>query len=79
MPTHAMPTPASPPPASFDLAFEPGQYVRHPGQPQWGVGQVQSSVGTRVTVNFAHAGKIMVNAAVVTLIGVDAAECDRSP
>ncbi len=47
--------------------FEPGLWVRHPGEPGWGVGQVQSVVGHRVTVNFLHAGKVLVNTAVVGL------------
>ena len=47
--------------------IEPGQRVLHPGRPEWGVGQVQSAVGDRVTVNFEHAGKVLVNAAVVAL------------
>ena len=47
--------------------FEPGQWVRHPGQPDWGTGQVQSVVGSRVTVNFLHAGKVLVNTDVVAL------------
>jgi hypothetical protein len=51
--------------------IEPGQWVRHPGQPDWGLGQVQSAIGARVTVNFAHAGKVLVNAEVVTLEVVD--------
>ncbi|HTW25970.1 MAG TPA: DUF3553 domain-containing protein [Acetobacteraceae bacterium] len=42
---------------------EPGQWVRHPGRPDWGLGQVQSVVGGRVTVNFEHAGKVLVNLA----------------
>ncbi len=46
---------------------EPGQRVRHRGQPDWGVGQVQSVVGARITVNFEHRGKVLVNAAVVSL------------
>ncbi len=41
--------------------------VQHPGRPDWGVGQVQSVVGDRVTVNFEHAGKVLVNAGVVAL------------
>ncbi len=49
------------------VSFEPGQWVRHPGRPDWGVGQVQSVVGWRVTVNFENAGKVLVNAAVVSL------------
>lgn len=47
--------------------FEPGQYVRHPGRPEWGLGQVQSVVGDRVTVNFEHAGKLLINAAQIAL------------
>ena len=47
--------------------LEPGQWVRHPGRPDWGEGQVQSVVGERVTVNFEHAGKVLINAQVVTL------------
>lgn len=49
----------------------PGTFVRHPGQPDWGLGQVQSAVGPRVTVNFEHAGKVLVNAAAVSLRVVD--------
>ena len=47
--------------------LEPGQWVRHPGRPDWGDGQVQSVVGSRVTVNFEDAGKVLVNAALVAL------------
>jgi hypothetical protein len=50
---------------------EPGSRVRHPGQPGWGVGQVQSVVGERITVNFENAGKVLVNARVVALEPVD--------
>jgi hypothetical protein len=45
----------------------PGCFVRHPDHPEWGVGQIQSAVGNRVTVNFENAGKRLVNADVVTL------------
>ena len=47
--------------------IEPGQFVRHPSRPEWGLGQVQSAIGERITVNFEHAGKILVNAQVVAL------------
>ena len=53
--------------SGFGSAYEPGQFVRHPTRPEWGVGQVQSVAGTRVTVNFDHAGKILINTAVVAL------------
>ena len=32
----------------------PGAFVRHPQRPDWGIGQVQSVVGDRITVNFEH-------------------------
>ena len=41
--------------------------VRHPQQPEWGLGQVQSNIGGRVTVNFEHAGKVVIDARVVEL------------
>ncbi len=52
----------------------PGQFVRHPQQPAWGTGQVQSVIGTRVTVNFENAGKVLINAALVALEEVDPAD-----
>jgi len=52
---------------SFFAGLEPGQWVRHPKQPDWGSGQVQSVVGARVTVNFENAGKVLINARLVTL------------
>ena len=45
----------------------PGALVRHPTQPDWGIGQVQSVIGERVTVNFEDRGKVLINAAVVQL------------
>ena len=45
----------------------PGTLVRHPAAPDWGIGQVQSVVGERITVNFEHVGKQLVNASVVSL------------
>lgn len=45
----------------------PGAYVRLPAQPEWGIGQVQSAIGQRITVNFEHAGKRLINSATVTL------------
>jgi Protein of unknown function (DUF3553) len=45
----------------------PGDFVRHPDQPDWGLGQVQSVIAGRVTVNFENAGKVTINAEVVAL------------
>lgn len=47
--------------------IEPGMRVRLPARPEWGIGQVQSVAGQRITVNFEHAGKVLINAAVVDL------------
>ena len=54
----------------------PGAMVRHPTQPDWGVGQVQSVIGERATVNFEDRGKVLINTAVVEL-EVVAGEPDR--
>jgi FKBP-type peptidyl-prolyl cis-trans isomerase 2 len=54
------------------VPLEPGMRVRHPDRPDWGIGQVQSVVGHRVTVNFEDAGKVLVNTAVVALEPVEA-------
>ena len=51
----------------MNLRLVPGAMVRHPSQPDWGVGHVQSVVGDRVTVNFEDRGKVLINAAVIDL------------
>ncbi len=45
----------------MNMFLEPGMLVRHPGQPDWGLGQVQSVIGNRITVNFEHAGKRVID------------------
>lgn len=44
--------------------------VRHPERPDWGVGQVQSNVGGRITVNFREEGKVVIDGARVALLPV---------
>ena len=51
--------------------LEPGQRVRLPAAPEWGVGQVQSNVGGKVTVNFEDAGKRVIDGNRVQLLPVD--------
>ena len=46
----------------------PGTFVRHPQHPEWGLGQVQSAIGNRVTANFEHAGKKLINTEVISLL-----------
>ena len=52
------------------LYFSLGDFVTHPDQPDWGQGQVQSIVGEKVTVNFEHAGKLMINCQIIHLVKV---------
>jgi hypothetical protein len=52
---------------NMSATLVPGMLVRHPERPDWGVGQVQSVVGARITVNFENAGKLLINGAVVAL------------
>ncbi len=51
----------------------PGALVRHPERPEWGLGQVQSVIGNRITVNFENAGKLLIKSDVVSLLRVDLA------
>lgn len=48
--------------------LEPGNLVRHPDRPDWGLGQVQSVIGRRITVNFQHAGKVVIEGSRIELI-----------
>ncbi len=41
--------------------FEPGDKVFNPAQKSWGIGQVQSIIKNKVTVNFQNAGKKVIN------------------
>ena len=43
------------------IDFEPGDYVINPANKDWGIGQVQSIIGARVTVNFENYGKRVIN------------------
>ena len=43
------------------LDFEPGDKVFNPNNKDWGIGQVQSIIKNKVTVNFENAGKKVIN------------------
>ena len=47
--------------------LEPGSIVRHPEREDWGLGQVQSVIGNRITVNFEHAGKVVMDGTEILL------------
>ena len=49
------------------LNYEPGDYVRNPNKKDWGIGQIQSIINDKVTVNFENSGKKVINAKKVIL------------
>ena len=51
--------------------YEPGILVQLVSQLDWGIGQVQSVLGEKVTVNFEHRGKVVLNIDRVELILLD--------
>ena len=44
------------------LEFEPGDKVINPLEKDWGIGQVQSIINNKITVNFQNVGKKVINA-----------------
>jgi len=54
----------------INALLEPGMLVRHPAEPDWGLGQVQSNIGGRITVNFEDAGKVVIDGRRVQLMVV---------
>ena len=49
------------------LDYEPGDKVTNPNNKEWGIGQVQSIINNKVTVNFENAGKKVINAKIIEL------------
>ena len=47
--------------------FLPGDFVINPLNKDWGIGQVQSIIKNKVTVNFQNNGKQVINAEIVRL------------
>ena len=52
------------------IDYSLGDFVTHPEMPAWGIGQVQSVEGSRVTVNFENSGKQLINASLILLVPV---------
>ncbi|MEH6360825.1 MAG: DUF3553 domain-containing protein [Amylibacter sp.] len=46
----------------------PGDFVRHPDQLDWGLGQVQSVIDGKITVNFEHMGKVVIDGSRIELV-----------
>jgi|TARA_B110000196_G_C21092724_1_gene638385 hypothetical protein len=49
------------------LDYEPGDKVINPNNKDWGIGQVQSMINGKVTINFENVGKKVINAHIVKL------------
>ena len=49
------------------LDYEPGDKVTNPNNKGWGIGQVQSVINKKVTVNFENVGKKVINAKIIEL------------
>ena len=49
------------------LNYEPGDFVENPNNKDWGIGQIQSIINDKVTVNFENSGKKVINAREVIL------------
>jgi|TARA_Y100000817_G_scaffold281583_1_gene246293 hypothetical protein len=41
--------------------IEPGNFVVNPSQKSWGIGQVQSIIKNKATINFQNTGKKVIN------------------
>ena len=60
------------------LDFEPGDKVTNPLNKQWGIGQVQSIIKEKVTVNFENVGKKVLNSNNILLRKLEKNELKRN-
>ena len=49
------------------LNLEPGDYVISPKYRKWGIGQIQSIINNKITVNFENVGKKVINSKEIIL------------
>ncbi|PUB12707.1 DUF3553 domain-containing protein [Yoonia sediminilitoris] len=59
--------------SDINAILSPGMMVAHPGQPEWGQGQVQSNINGKITVNFQHEGKVVIDGHQVKLVLIGSA------
>ena len=53
------------------LDYEPGDFVINPKNKNWGIGQIQSVIKDKVTVNFENVGKKVINSKEIVLEKID--------
>ena len=49
------------------IDYEPGDKVTNPNNKDWGIGQVQSIINSKVTINFENVGKKVINSKIVKI------------
>tara|TARA_Y100000590_G_scaffold463069_1_gene628847 strand:+ start:82 stop:258 length:177 start_codon:yes stop_codon:yes gene_type:complete len=49
------------------INYEPGDFVVNPKNKGWGIGQIQSIIKDKVTVNFENVGKKVINSKEIDL------------
>ena len=49
------------------LNYVPGDFVINPKNRSWGIGQIQSVIKNKVTVNFENVGKKVINSKEIIL------------
>ena len=49
------------------MDLTPGNYVINKNNNEWGIGQIQSSIDNKVTVNFENVGKKVINISEINL------------
>jgi len=49
------------------LDYDPGDHVINPNNKDWGIGQIQSIINDKITVNFENSGKKVINAKIIIL------------
>ena len=49
------------------LDYEPGDFVINPENRSWGIGQIQSIIDNKITVNFENVGKKVINNKLIAL------------
>ena len=47
--------------------YEPGDFVINPKNKNWGIGQIQSIINNKITVNFENTGKKVINSKEIIL------------
>ena len=59
----------------MQIDLEPGDFVVNPDTKEWGVGQIQSIIKNKATVNFQNSGKKVINLDFVELEKIKNEQC----